>query len=86
LDQVCVFKGQKNIFGNSNNKANFYQALLYDVSTILNKITADFSTETLKARRAGSEVFQALKETISVLGYSTQKSYHSQSMEKSNNI
>jgi hypothetical protein len=26
------------------------------------KITADFSTETLKARRAWSEVFQALKE------------------------
>jgi hypothetical protein len=28
----------------------------------LNKITADFSTETLKARRAWSEVFQALEE------------------------
>jgi hypothetical protein len=26
------------------------------------KITADFSMETLKARRAGSEVFQALNE------------------------
>jgi hypothetical protein len=26
------------------------------------KITADFSTETLKARRAWSEVFQALNE------------------------
>jgi hypothetical protein len=35
------------------------------------KIT-DFSTETLKARKAWSEVFQALKETISILGYSTQ--------------
>jgi hypothetical protein len=28
----------------------------------LQKITADFSTETLKARRAWSEVFQALNE------------------------
>jgi hypothetical protein len=29
----------------------------------LNKIIADISTETLKVRRAWSEVFQALKET-----------------------
>jgi hypothetical protein len=36
------------------------------------KITADFSTETLKARRAWGEVFRALNET-STLGYSTQQ-------------
>jgi ribosome maturation protein Sdo1 len=29
---------------------------------IIYKITADFSTETLKARRARSEVFQAMNE------------------------
>jgi hypothetical protein len=31
------------------------------------KITADFSMETLKARRGWSEVFQALNETTSTL-------------------
>jgi hypothetical protein len=36
------------------------------------KITANFSTETLKARRAWSEVFQALNENKFNLGYSTQ--------------
>jgi hypothetical protein len=41
------------------------------------KITADFSTETLEARRALSEVFRALNEITSTLGYSTQKNYHS---------
>jgi hypothetical protein len=41
------------------------------------KITADFSTETLKARRAWSEVFQALMKITSTLGYSTQQNYHS---------
>jgi hypothetical protein len=41
------------------------------------KITADFSMETLKARRAWSEVFQALNEKTSTLGYSTQQNYHS---------
>jgi hypothetical protein len=41
------------------------------------KITADFSRETLKARRAQSEVFQALNEKISTLKYSTQQNYHS---------
>jgi hypothetical protein len=40
------------------------------------KITADFSTEMLKARRAWNEVFWALKIT-STLGYSTQQNYHS---------
>jgi hypothetical protein len=40
------------------------------------KITADFSTENLKGRRAWSEVFRALNET-STLGYSTQQNYHS---------
>jgi hypothetical protein len=34
-------------------------------------ITADSSTETLKARRAWHEVFQALNESNSALGYST---------------
>jgi hypothetical protein len=33
--------------------------------------------ETLKARRAWSEVFWALNEIISALGYSTQQNYHS---------
>jgi hypothetical protein len=41
------------------------------------KITADFSMETLKAKRAWSEVFWALNENNSTLGYSTQHSYHS---------
>jgi hypothetical protein len=39
------------------------------------KITADFSTENLKARRAWREVFW-LKIT-STLGYSTKQNYHS---------
>jgi hypothetical protein len=39
------------------------------------KITADFSTETLQARRAWGENFQALNENN--LGYSTQQNYHS---------
>jgi hypothetical protein len=46
------------------------------------KITAYFSTETLKARRAWRKVFRALKETISDLGYSTQQSYHSKLKEE----
>jgi hypothetical protein len=37
------------------------------------KIMADFSTETLKARRAWSEVFWGLNEITSTLGYSTQQ-------------
>jgi hypothetical protein len=41
------------------------------------KITADFSTETLKARRAWREIFQALNENNFKLGYSTQQNYHS---------
>jgi hypothetical protein len=41
------------------------------------KITTDFSTEILKARRAWSEVFWALNEFNSNLGYSTQQNYHS---------
>jgi hypothetical protein len=36
------------------------------------KITADFSTETFKARKAWYEVFQALNENNS-----TQQNYHS---------
>jgi hypothetical protein len=42
------------------------------------KITADFSTETLKARRIWTEIFHHWKETISVLGYSAHQNYHSQ--------
>jgi hypothetical protein len=41
------------------------------------KITADFSTKTLKARRTWSEVFWTLMNTASTLGYSTQQNYHS---------
>jgi hypothetical protein len=44
------------------------------------KITADFSTETLKARRAWSEVFLALKENNFIPRYSIQQSYHSKLM------
>jgi hypothetical protein len=40
------------------------------------KITPDFSTETLKARRAWEEIFWALN-FHSTLGYSTQQNYHS---------
>jgi hypothetical protein len=39
------------------------------------KITTDFSVETLKARRAWSEVFWALMKITSTRGYSTQKNY-----------
>jgi hypothetical protein len=39
------------------------------------KITADFSTETLSARRAWNEVFWLLNEITSTLGYSTQQNY-----------
>jgi hypothetical protein len=42
------------------------------------KITVDFSTETLKARRAWSE----LNEIISALEYSTKQNYHSELMEQ----
>jgi hypothetical protein len=38
---------------------------------------ADFSVETLKARRAWSEVFQVLNTNNFNLGYSTQQNYHS---------
>jgi hypothetical protein len=41
------------------------------------KITADFSVETLEARRAWSEVFWALTENNFSLWYSSQKNYHS---------
>jgi hypothetical protein len=41
------------------------------------KITADFSTETLKARRAWSEDFQAMNENNFNPRYSTQQNYHS---------
>jgi hypothetical protein len=41
------------------------------------KITADFSTEILKATRAWSKEFWALNENNFNLGYSTQQNYHS---------
>jgi hypothetical protein len=41
------------------------------------KITADFSTETFKARRAWGEIFRALNENNFNPGYSTQQNYHS---------
>jgi hypothetical protein len=40
------------------------------------KITTDFSTETLKPRKAQTMVFQALNENNLTLGYSTQQNYH----------
>jgi hypothetical protein len=46
------------------------------------KITADFSMETLKARRTWSEVFSALTENNFGLGYSTQQNHHSKLMEQ----
>jgi hypothetical protein len=46
------------------------------------KITTDFSTETLKARRAWSEVFWALNENNFNPRYSTQQNYHSKYMEQ----
>jgi hypothetical protein len=41
------------------------------------KIPTDFSTETLKARRAYGEIFWALNENNFTPGYSTQQNYHS---------
>jgi hypothetical protein len=41
------------------------------------KITGDFSTETLKARRPWNEVCQAWMKITLALGYSTQQNYHS---------
>jgi hypothetical protein len=41
------------------------------------KITADFSTEILKGRIAWNEVFRALNEITSTIGYSVQQKYHS---------
>jgi hypothetical protein len=47
------------------------------------KIAADFSNETLKARRAWSKrYFEHGKKTISCLGYSAQQNYHSKLMEE----
>jgi hypothetical protein len=40
------------------------------------KITADFSTKTLKSRKSWSEVSQALKENNFSIGYSTQQNNH----------
>jgi hypothetical protein len=41
------------------------------------KITADFPTEIIKARRAWGDVFQALNENNFNLGYSSQQNCHS---------
>jgi hypothetical protein len=53
---------------------------MYNSKTI--KITANFSTETLKARQTWSEVLQALNENNFSLGYSIQQNYHSKLMEE----
>jgi hypothetical protein len=45
-------------------------------------MTADFSTESLKARRAWSEVFQALNENNFIPMLLYQKNYHSKLMEQ----
>jgi hypothetical protein len=45
------------------------------------KITADSSMETIKAKRAWSEVFQQRIKIVSALGKSTQQNYHSKLME-----
>jgi hypothetical protein len=42
-----------------------------------NKITADFSTETLKERRTWGEIFGHSMKITSTPGYSTQQNYHS---------
>jgi hypothetical protein len=47
-----------------------------------NKITADFSTETLKAKRAWNEVFQAWKEKKFSLRILYQQNYHSKMKEE----
>jgi hypothetical protein len=41
------------------------------------KITANISTDTLKARRAWSEVFQAMNENNFNPGYTIQQNYYS---------
>jgi hypothetical protein len=46
------------------------------------KIVANFSIETLKPRGYGVRYFKHLKKTISVLGHSTQQSYHSKLKEE----
>jgi hypothetical protein len=46
------------------------------------KITADFPTETLKARKAWSEVFWALNEHNFNPRIFTQQNYHSKQMEQ----
>jgi hypothetical protein len=46
------------------------------------KITANFSTETLKARKSWSELFQALKENIFSPRILFQQNYNSKLMEE----
>jgi hypothetical protein len=46
------------------------------------KITADFATETLQARRHGVKYFKPWKKTISAVGYSTQQNYNSKLMKE----
>jgi hypothetical protein len=45
---------------NTENREREKKQIIYKAKPI--KITADFSTETLKSRRVGSEVFRALNE------------------------
>ena len=40
------------------------------------RFSADFSTETLQARREWQEIFKVLKEKICNLEYSIQQEYH----------
>jgi hypothetical protein len=54
--------------------------IIYNDKTI--QIVANYSTETLKARRAWSEVFLSIKKTILILKYSTQQSWHLKLKEK----
>jgi hypothetical protein len=46
------------------------------------RVTADFSKETLKAKRSWNDVFRALKETAANLHYCIQQNYLSQVKEK----
>ena len=50
------------------------QSVTYKGTTIW--LSADFSTETLQARREWQEIFKVLKEKICNLEYSIQQEYH----------
>ena len=46
------------------------------------RLSADFSTETLQARREWEDIFKVLKGKICSLEYSTQEEYHLKYKEK----